>query len=305
MRKTNIGGQAVIEGVMMRGKKIYAMSVRNPEGGITTEKSDVKDLSNKYKIFKLPIFRGVGAFVDSLVTGTKILMRSAEIAGEITEDEGEPSKFEKFIMDKAGDKLNDYIIYISVTISMVVAIALFFLLPVFLGGFFRKYVGTWALGIVEGFIRIGIFLVYLFLISRMKDIQRVFQYHGAEHKTINCYESGEELTVENVMKHTRLHKRCGTSFLFLVMLISMVIFFFVRTDVIWLRFVSRILLVPVVAGVSYEVLRWAGRSNSVFVKAISYPGLCLQKLTTAEPDGSQIETAISAMKTVLEEEPNE
>ncbi len=305
MRKTNIGGQAVIEGVMMRGKKIYAMSVRNPEGGITTEKSDVKDLSNKYKIFKLPIFRGVGAFVDSLVTGTKILMRSAEIAGEITEDEGEPSKFEKFIMDKAGDKLNDYIIYISVTISMVVAIALFFLLPVFLGGFFRKYVDTWALGIVEGFIRIGIFLVYLFLISRMKDIQRVFQYHGAEHKTINCYESGEELTVENVMKHTRLHKRCGTSFLFLVMLISMVIFFFVRTDVIWLRFVSRILLVPVVAGVSYEVLRWAGRSNSVFVKAISYPGLCLQKLTTAEPDGSQIETAISAMKTVLEEEPNE
>lgn len=305
MRKTNIGGQAVIEGVMMRGKKIYAMSVRNPEGGITTEKSDVKDLSNKYKIFKLPIFRGVGAFVDSLVTGTKILMRSAEIAGEITEDEGEPSKFEKFIMDKAGDKLNDYIIYISVTISMIVAIALFFLLPVFLGGFFRKYVDTWALGIVEGFIRIGIFLVYLFLISRMKDIQRVFQYHGAEHKTINCYESGEELTVENVMKHTRLHKRCGTSFLFLVMLISMVIFFFVRTDVIWLRFVSRILLVPVVAGVSYEVLRWAGRSNSVFVKAISYPGLCLQKLTTAEPDGSQIETAISAMKTVLEEEPNE
>ena len=305
MRKTNIGGQAVIEGVMMRGKKIYAMSVRNPEGGITTEKSDVKDLSNKYKIFKLPIFRGVGAFVDSLVTGTKILMRSAEIAGEITEDEGEPSKFEKFIMDKAGDKLNDYIIYISVTISMVVAIALFFLLPVFLGGFFRKYVDTWALGIVEGFIRIGIFLVYLFLISRMKDIQRVFQYHGAEHKTINCYESGEELTIENVMKHTRLHKRCGTSFLFLVMLISMVIFFFVRTDVIWLRFVSRILLVPVVAGVSYEVLRWAGRSNSVFVKAISYPGLCLQKLTTAEPDGSQIETVISAMKTVLEEEPNE
>ena len=305
MRKTNIGGQAVIEGVMMRGKKIYAMSVRNPEGGITTEKSDVKDLSNKYKIFKLPIFRGVGAFVDSLVTGTKILMRSAEIAGEITEDEGEPSKFEKFIMDKAGDKLNDYIIYISVTISMIVAIALFFLLPVFLGGFFRKYVDTWALGIVEGFIRIGIFLVYLFLISRMKDIQRVFQYHGAEHKTINCYESGEELTVENVMKHTRLHKRCGTSFLFLVMLISMVIFFFVRTDVIWLRFVSRILLVPVVAGVSYEVLRWAGRSNSVFVKAISYPGLCLQKLTTAEPDGSQIETAISAMKTVLEEEPDE
>lgn len=188
---------------------------------------------------------------------------------------------------------------------MIMAIALFFLLPVFLGGFFKNHVETWALGIIEGFIRIFIFLGYLMLISRMKDIQRVFQYHGAEHKTINCFESGDELTVENVKKHTRLHKRCGTSFLFLVMMISMVIFFFVRTDVLWLRMVSRILLVPVVAGVSYEVLRWAGRSNSVFVKLVSYPGLCLQKITTAEPDGSQIETAIAAMKSVLEEEPDE
>lgn len=305
MRKTNIGGQAVIEGVMMRGKKIYAMAVRNPEGGITIEKNEVKDLSHKWGIFRLPIFRGVSAFVDSLVMGTKILMRSAEIAGEGIEEEGEPSKFEKFLMDKFGEKLNDYIIYISVTISMIMAIALFFLLPVFLGGFFKNHVETWALGIIEGFIRIFIFLGYLILISRMKDIQRVFQYHGAEHKTINCFESGDELTVENVKKHTRLHKRCGTSFLFLVMMISMVIFFFVRTDVLLLRMVSRILLVPVVAGVSYEVLRWAGRSNSVFVKLVSYPGLCLQKITTAEPDGSQIETAIAAMKSVLEEEPYE
>ncbi len=305
MRKTNIGGQAVIEGVMMRGKKVYAMAVRNPEGGITTEKNQVKDLSNKCSLFKFPILRGVSAFVDSLIMGTKILMRSAEIAGEGLQDEGEPSKFEKFLMDKFGEKLNDYIIYISVTISMIVAIALFFILPVFLGGFFKSYVETWALGIIEGFIRIAIFLGYLFLISRMKDIQRVFQYHGAEHKTINCFESGDELTVENVMKHTRLHKRCGTSFLFLVMIISMIIFFFVRTDVLWLRMVSRILLVPVVAGVSYEVLRWAGKSNSVFVKMVSYPGLCLQKVTTAEPDGSQIETAIMAMKSVLEDEPDE
>ncbi len=305
MRKTNIGGQAVIEGVMMRGKKVYAMSVRNPEGGITTEKNQVKDLSNKCSLFKLPILRGISAFVDSLVMGTKILMRSAEIAGESLQDEGEPSKFEKFLMDKFGEKLNDYIIYMSVTISMVVAIALFFILPVFLGGFFKSYVETWALGIIEGFIRIAIFLGYLLLISRMKDIQRVFQYHGAEHKTINCFESGDELTIENVMKHTRLHKRCGTSFLFLVMIISMIIFFFVRTDVLWLRMVSRILLVPVVAGVSYEVLRWAGKSNSIFVKMVSYPGLCLQKVTTAEPDGSQIETAIMAMKSVLEDEPDE
>ena len=301
MKRTNIGGQAVIEGVMMRGKKMYAMAVRNPEGGITIEKKEWGGLGRK-GLFRLPIFRGVAAFVDSLVTGTRILMRSAEIAGDWTE-EAEPSKFEKFLQEKLGDRMNDIIIYCSVGFSLILGMLLFFLLPVWLGNFFKTMVPTWALGVIEGLIRIAIFLLYLFGISRMKEIHRVFQYHGAEHKTINCFESEKELTVENVIPCTRLHKRCGTSFLLFVMIISMVVFFFVRTDDFLLRLVTRIVLVPVIAGISYEVIRWAGNSNSKLVALISYPGLCLQKITTAEPDPDQIETAIAAMKGVLEDEP--
>ena len=302
MKRTSIGGQAVIEGVMMRGKTIYAMAVRNPEGGITLEEKNCTGLSKKYKIFTFPIFRGMAAFVDSLVTGTKIMMRSAEIAGEAMMEEGEPSKFEKWIMDKFGDKVNDFIIYFSVFISILLSVALFFMLPVWLGGFFKTVIPTWGLGVVEGLIRIGIFLAYIFAISKMKEIQRVFQYHGAEHKTINCFEKELPLTVENVKTCTRLHKRCGTSFLLLVMIISMVVLFFVQTDNIMLRFVSRILLVPFIAGLSYEVIRWAGSSESKLVAMVSYPGLCLQKITTQEPDGEQIETAFAAMKKVLEVE---
>jgi len=296
----NIGGQAVIEGVMMRGKKIYAMAVRNPEGQIVVEKQDWGGLGRK-GLFRLPIFRGIAAFVDSLVSGTKILMRSAEIAGEGWEEE-ELSPFEQWLTDKLGDKINDILIYVSVFFSLVLGMALFFVLPVFLGNFFKAYVPTWALGVIEGLVRIAIFLGYLWLISRMKEIKRVFQYHGAEHKTIACLESGQELTVENVRPCTRLHKRCGTSFLLFVMLISMVVFFFVRTDVFVIRLVTRICLVPFIAGISYEVIRWAGKSESSFVKIVSAPGLCLQKLTTAEPDDSQIECAIAAMKGVLEDE---
>ena len=302
MKRTSIGGQAVIEGVMMRGKTIYAMAVRNPEGGITLEEKNCTGLSKKYKIFTFPIFRGMAAFVDSLVTGTKIMMRSAEIAGEAMMEEGEPSKFEKWIMDKFGDKVNDFIIYFSVFISILLSVALFFMLPGWLDGFFKTVIPTWGLGVVEGLIRIGIFLAYIFAISKMKEIQRVFQYHGAEHKTINCFEKELPLTVENVKTCTRLHKRCGTSFLLLVMIISMVVLFFVQTDNIMLRFVSRILLVPFIAGLSYEVIRWAGSSESKLVAMVSYPGLCLQKITTQEPDGEQIETAIAAMKKVLEVE---
>lgn len=305
LRPNNIGGQAVIEGVMMRGKKMYAMAVRTPDGTLAVEKKDIDDVFSRYKIFKYPIFRGIASFIQSLIIGTKIIMRSTQLAGleEETEENAEPSKFEKALQKIFGDKLTDVLIYISVAISLVFSIGLFFVLPVFIGSLLRPVLpGTWALGIAEGLIRIGIFLLYLFLVSRMKEIKRVFQYHGAEHKTINCFEHGEELTVENVKKYTRLHKRCGTSFLLIVMIISMVVFFFIRTDTIWLRLVSRILLVPFVAGISYEVIRWAGKSDSPVVKIVSAPGLCLQKITTAEPDGSQIEAAIAAMKGVLEEE---
>lgn len=303
MKRTNIGGQAIIEGVMMRGKKIYAMAVRNPEGGITLEKQDCGGLGAKHKLFKLPIFRGMAAFVDSLVIGTKILMRSAELAGQAILEEEEPSKFEQFLEKKLGGKLNEVMIYISVTISMIFGVFLFFMLPVWLGNFFKQIVPPWGLGVVEGLIRIAIFLIYIFAISRMKEIQRVFQYHGAEHKTINCFEKELPLTPENAMQCTRLHKRCGTSFLLIVMLISMFVFFFVHTDEIWLRLISRVVLVPFIAGLSYEVIRWAGTHEGKFVDMISYPGLCLQKITTSEPDESQLETAIAAMKGVLEDEP--
>ena len=305
LRTTYIGGQAVIECVMMRGKKMYAMSVRTPDGTLAVEKKDIDDVFSRYKIFKYPIFRGIASFIQSLIIGTKIIMRSTQLAGleEETDENAEPSKFEKALQKMFGDKLTDVLIYISVAVSLVFSIGLFFVLPVFIGSLLRPILpGTWTLGIAEGIIRIAIFLLYLFLVSRMKEIKRVFQYHGAEHKTINCFEHGEELTVENVKKYTRLHKRCGTSFLLIVMIISMVVFFFIRTDTIWLRLVSRILLVPFVAGISYEVIRWAGRSDSPVVKIVSAPGLCLQKITTAEPDGSQIEAAIAAMKGVLEEE---
>ena len=304
MRRTNIGGQAVIEGVMMRGQKIYAMAVQTPEKGLVVEKKDITGGLNKIGLFRLPIFRGMAAFVDSLIVGTQIMMRSAELAGEVTEEE-EPSRLEKFLIDKFGEKkIMDVLLYVSVVISLILAVALFMLLPVFVGNLLKPILpGSWALGIVESAARLFIFFGYLFLISRMKEIKRVFQYHGAEHKTINCFESEEELTVENVKKHTRLHKRCGTSFLFLVMAVSIVVLFFVQVDTLWLRLITRILLVPFIAGISYEVLRWAGRSNSVFVKLVSWPGLKLQLLTTAEPDGSQIEAAIAALKGVLEEEP--
>ena len=301
MKKTSIGGQAVIEGVMMRGKEVYAMAVRNPEGEIIVEKEKWGGIGRK-GLFKMPIFRGMAAFLDSLLSGTKILMRSAEIAGESWAEE-ELSSFEKYLQDKLGDKLNDILIYFSVFLSLVLGMGLFFMLPVWLGNFFKEIVPVWALGVIEGLLRILIFLVYLLLISRMGEVKRVFQYHGAEHKTINCFEMEKELTVENVLGCSRLHKRCGTSFLLFVMVISMVVFFFVRTDSIWLRLLTRIVLVPFIAGLSYEVVRWAGNSDSKFVKIVSYPGFCLQKITTAEPDGAQIETAIAAMKGVLEDEP--
>ncbi|MBS4959710.1 MAG: DUF1385 domain-containing protein [Clostridiales bacterium] len=304
VKSKGIGGQAVIEGVMMRGKGMYALAVRTPDHQVVVEKTKITGIGLRKGIFRYPVFRGMAAFVDSLIIGTKTLMRSAELAGEGLEEEGEPSKFEKWITKLFGDKTMDVLIYFSVGLSLVMAIALFFLLPVVIGSFFKNILpGTWALSIVEGLVRIAIFIGYLVLISHMKDIQRVYQYHGAEHKTINCFEHNEELTVENVKKYTRLHKRCGTSFLLIVMIISMVVFFFIRTDTILLRLISRIVLVPVVAGLSFEVIRWAGSSQSSLVNFVSYPGLCLQKITTAEPDDSQIETAIAALKGVLEDEP--
>lgn len=309
IRRTNIGGQAVIEGVMMRGKTMYAMAVRTPDSSIAVEEYSIKKRKGAW-FFKLPIVRGVAAFIESLVLGTKIITRSAELAGlaedEPKKEDEKPSRFEAFLVAKLGDKLMDVLMFVSVAFSLILGVGLFMLLPVWISSFFKQYLaGTWALGILEGVVRLVIFVVYVLLISMMKDIKRVFQYHGAEHKTINCFEHKEELTVENVRKHTRLHKRCGTSFLLIVMLISMLVFVFVRTDVVWMRFASRIILIPFIAGLSYEVIRWAGKRESLLVSIISFPGMCMQKLTTSEPDDAQMEVAIASMKRVLEVDKDE
>jgi len=294
-----------MEGVMMRGKRMYAMAVRKPDQSIELVTKPLSPASDKHPMLKLPIIRGIVAFVDSLVIGMRIMTKSAEIAGLDDLEEEDLSPFEKKLQKIFGDKLTDVVLYLAVVIALIVGIGLFFLLPVWLGGLFAPLLGgrTWALGIVEGLLRIVIFLAYVYLISHMKDIKRVFQYHGAEHKTISCYEHQEELTVENVRKYPRLHKRCGTSFLLIVMVVAMIVFMFVRTEVIWLRFLSRIILIPLIAGVSYEIIKWAGRNDNWFVNVISYPGLCLQKVTTGEPEDDMIEVAITAMNEVLENEP--
>lgn len=299
MKRTNIGGQAILEGVMMRGKHMYAVAVRKPDKEIIVDKKKLK--SDRSAFFKLPLIRGTVSLIDSLIIGMKTISYSAEF---FDTEEDKPSKFDKYLENKFGDKLNDILISCSVVIAIVMAVALFMVLPTWISSFLRNLIpGSWALGIVEGIMRILIFLVYLILITQMKDIKRVFQYHGAEHKTINCFEDEQELTVENVKKHSRFHKRCGTSFLLIVMVVSMVVFMFVRVDSVPLRLLSRVVLFPVIAGISYELIRWAGNSDSNLVKLISAPGMCLQKLTTAEPDDSMMEVAIAAMKGVLEDEP--
>ena len=303
-----IGGQAVIEGVMMMGKTEYALAVRTPDKNIAVEKVPLTPAAQKHPILGLPLIRGVVSFINSLVIGMKVISKSAELAGlDDLEVDEEGGKFDKWLVDKFGDKLSDYIIYFSVVIAIIFSIAIFMVLPTFIGGWISTGFGISARlrGGIEGIVRILIFIGYIILTAQMKDIKRVFMYHGAEHKTINCFESDEELTVENVRNHTRLHKRCGTSFLMFVMIVSMVVFFMINTDVLYLRVISRILLVPVIAGISYEIIRWAGRHDNLLVKIVSAPGLAMQLITTSEPDDDMIECAIASLKAVLEDEPEE
>ncbi|MBQ2896810.1 MAG: DUF1385 domain-containing protein [Clostridia bacterium] len=302
IHKTSIGGQAVMEGVMMRGPKSYAVAVRKPGGEIII---DTKQLPNKNKNWftKLPIVRGCINFVQSLVLGTKTLMYSAEF---VDLEEDEPSKFDKWLEDKLGDKIKDVVIYVSVVLSLFLSIGLFILLPTWIVGFTKSFIQSSVLkSLLEGVTRIVIFLVYLWAVSKMNDIKRVFQYHGAEHKTIACYEAGLELTPENAKKMTRLHPRCGTSFLLIVMVVSIIFFSFLRWDNVFIRSITRIALLPVVAGISYEIIKLAGKYDNLITKIISYPGLCLQKITTNEPDDSQLEVAIASMKAVLTDNPEE
>lgn len=302
-----IGGQAVIEGVMMRGKSLYALAVRKPDKTIDIEKTFVKTPEQRPSFYKLPIIRGVVAFVDSLVMGMKVTKRSAEMAGLEDIEYDEESKFEKWLENKVGDKLADYMIYFSVVLSIVLCVAIFMVLPAAISKFLNGFIGghTEVLGVLEGLVRILIFIIYLVLISMMKDIKRVLMYHGAEHKTINTFEKGIELTVENVRKNTRLHKRCGTSFLVIVMIVSMIFFLFVKTDTLWLRILTRILFVPFIAGVSYEFIRYAGRHDNLLVNIISAPGILMQYITTKEPKDEMLEVAIASLKAVLEVEPED
>ncbi len=296
---TSIGGSAVMEGVMMKGPKEIATAVRKSDGEIVLDKKAVSSLVTKYHVNKVPIIRGVFAFFDSMICSVKALMWSAEFF-DVEEEEGKESKFDKWLEAKFGDKVKDIVIYFSLFVSLIFSIGLFFLLPNIITGFLGDLVESNILKtLIEGVVRIGLFLGYVLLVSQMNDIKRVFQYHGAEHKTIFCYEAGLELTPENARKMSRLHPRCGTSFLVFVMIISIVLFSFISWDNMWIRLGLRLALLPVVAGISYEIIRWAGRSKSKVVCLLSKPGMWLQNITTREPDDSQIEVAIAAMKAVL------
>ncbi len=307
MKPSNIGGQAVMEGIMMRHKDKYSVGVRRPDQEIEVKVEDYKCTFGNAAIWRKPIIRGVVSFVDSLVVGTKCLMYSAEIAGE-EEDEEEKQKNaslseeEKQKKKEKEDRLFKVLLYVTVAISICVSVALFMFLPYTLASLLRKVgASEVVVTIVEAFVKLGLFMLYMIAISRMKDIQRTFMYHGAEHKCINCVENGLPLTVENVMKSSRFHRRCGTSFLFLVMLVSILLhFIFVLVPTFWVRLLGRLLMVPVVAGISFEMIQWAGRSNSKVACFFSKPGMAMQKLTTKEPTADMAEVAIKAVEAVFD-----
>lgn len=300
MKKTSIGGQAVIEGVMMKNLNKYAIAVRKPDQEIVVEVKDYESFSDKHKICKLPIIRGVVNFIESMVIGMKTLTYSASFYEEDDENAA-PSRFDDFTQKVFKDKTENIIMGGTVALSLVLAVGIFMIGPYLLANIMKNYITSNALlSLVEGIVRIAVFLLYIALISRMKDIQRVFMYHGAEHKTINCLEHGEALTPENIRKYSRLHKRCGTSFLLIVMIVSIIFFMFIHVDGVGMRILVRLLLIPVIAGVSYEFIRLAGRTESTFVNALSKPGMMLQKLTTREPDDKMLEVAIKSVEGVMD-----
>ena len=294
-----IGGQAVIEGVMMKNMDRYAVSVRKPDGKIETKVEECVSFAEKHPLFKLPILRGMVNFLESMVIGMQTLNYSASFYED--EEEQTEGKTEQFLEKLLGEKAEKVIMGIVLVFSLAISIGLFMILPYIASEAAGKLIhNEYGILLMEGVIRIAIFLGYIVLISQMEDIKRVFMYHGAEHKTINCLEAGVPLTPENVDNFSRLHKRCGTSFIFIVMIISMVFFFFIRVDTIWLRIVLRLLFLPLVAGVSYEFIRLAGSSDHPLVQIFSKPGLALQKLTTKEPDHSMIEVAIASVEGVFD-----
>ncbi|MDD6963761.1 MAG: DUF1385 domain-containing protein [Firmicutes bacterium] len=301
MKSSGIGGQAVMEGIMMRNGSEYSVAVRKENGEIEVKKETYKGVGSKCKLFRLPFIRGIFSFVDSLVLGMKSLNYSASLFMEDGEEEEEPGRFEKWLQKKFGDKAEKVIMDLTMVISIILAMGIFMVFPTWVSTLMKPLLGNgiW-MALFEGVLRIAIFIAYVGLISLMPDIKRTYMYHGAEHKCINCIEHGLPLTVENVMKSSKEHKRCGTSFLLIVMVISILFFLVIRPETLWLRLVSRILLIPVIAGVSFEFLRLAGNSDNPVVNLLSKPGLMLQGLTTKEPDEKMAEVAICAVEAVFE-----
>ena len=312
MRYSGIGGQAVMEGVMMKNQEKYAVAVRKPDQEIVVETSTYEGLIKNKKIRNMPILRGVFSFIESLVLGMKTLTFSASFFEEEEEEKSGSRKAEKRAgakkpapteeeQKKKEKRQENALMGGTVAISIVLAVAIFMVLPYYISVFFQRFITSQTLlALLEGVIRLNIFIGYVAAISLMPDIKRVYMYHGAEHKCINCIEQGMDLTVENVRKSSRLHKRCGTSFLLIVMLISIVFFLFIRVDNRILQLLLRLVLIPVIAGVSYEFIRLAGRSDHMFVNLFSKPGLLLQRITTREPDDSMIEVGIASVEAVFD-----
>lgn len=313
--KTSVGGQALIEGVMMQGPKGMATAVRKPDGEILTEYHEVKRLRDKSKLFAIPIVRGIVAFIESMMTGYKTLMYSAEVSGMEDIEEEEMSKFEKWLNDKLGDKLMNIIMGIATVLGFALAFLIFFYLPVFifnrLNALLDNSLMAWQ-GTIEGCMKIIIFVIYMALVSQMKDIKKVFKYHGAEHKSIACYEAGLELTVENVKKCSRFHPRCGTSFMFVMLILSIVVVTLLslvvpeelkQNTIAWMCI--KLPLIPIIMGLGYEFIRYAGRHDNALVKILSAPGLWMQRITTKEPEDDIIECGIEALKAVITENPED
>lgn len=297
MKYSGIGGQAVLEGVMMKNKDQYAVAVRKPNGEIEVEVEHYVGVIHGSRLLKIPFVRGIFQFADSLILGMRCLNYSASFYEDDGEETAADKAFRKMFKDKADKALSA----IAMIVSVALAVGIFMVLPYYITSLLEDYIRSDSfMAIIEGLIRIAIFVLYVLSISLMKDIRRLYRYHGAEHKCINCIERGRPLTVSNVMKSSKQHKRCGTSFLLFVMLVSIVLFFFIRVDNPVYRVLIRIALIPVIAGISYEIIRLAGRSGNLLVRIISAPGLLLQKLTTREPDEDMVEVAIAAVEAVFD-----
>lgn len=306
MKRSKIGGQGILEGVMMRAPSVCGIAVRKASGEIVYEKQSVKSAAEKNRFCALPIIRGVVTFFDMMVFGVRTMTRAAKMYDDQAEDY-KPSKFEQFVAKKSGKDIMDVAMVLAVILSIGLAIGIFFILPSVLAGLVKSHISSSVImNLVEGGIRMLIFIIYIVAITFIKDIKRVFKYHGAEHKTINCFEHEQELTVENVQKFRTLHPRCGTSYMLLVMVISILLFSLLGWSPAWYaRIGLRLLMLPVVAGVAYEFLKFAAKSDSLFFRVIRWPGMMLQKLTTSEPDDSMVEVAILAFTAAQDETTDE